>query len=215
MFSKYKIHLENLEIKKFALLLLKACKIAASWKTNERAWKTSKRSKTDKRNAPQVLLVAANEPTSKKKRKKGKAIEEYPSIPCMSEELSVILDQWIAEGVVKLYKIDSEPTVENKKHSRFCRYHRYVHHPTVECRYMRRLFHEKLVDGTLEVGRSAQGVQRNPLPQHDRGKGIVAVVIHAGDEEEDPMISATLTPAAIKTLQRSLTFRSLFIGINP
>ena len=36
------------------------------------------------------------------------------------------------------------------------------------------------------------------------------MVIHAGNEEKDPMISATLTPAAIKTLQRSPAFRLLF-----
>nr|POF16187.1 hypothetical protein CFP56_24214 [Quercus suber] len=223
MFFEYKIHLENLEIKQFAPLLQKARKTAASWKTNERTWKTnertwktSERSKTDKSNAPQALLVAANEPASKK-REKGRAVEEYPPIPCTAEELSVILDRWIADGVVKLYKIDREPTEEDKKHSRFCCYHRYVHHPTLECRYIRRMFHEKLADDTLEVGRGTQGVQRNPLPQHDRGKGIVAVVIHAGDEEEDPMISATLTPAAIKTLQRSPAFCSLFnqLGLTP
>ena len=49
MFSEYKIHLENLEIKQFALLLQKTYKTATSWKTNKRAWKTSERSKTDKR----------------------------------------------------------------------------------------------------------------------------------------------------------------------
>ena len=156
-----------------------------------------------------MLLVAANEPTSKKKHEKGKAVEEYPPISCMPEELSVILDPWIVDGVVKLYKIDRKPTEEDKKHSRFCRYHRYVHLPTVECRYIRRLFHEKLADDTPKVGHGTQGVQINPLPQHDKGKRIVAVVIHAGDEEEDPMISATLTLATIKTLQRSPTFHSL------
>ena len=52
MFSEYKIHLKNLEIKQFAPLLRKVSKIAASWKTNKRAWKTSERSKIDKRNAP-------------------------------------------------------------------------------------------------------------------------------------------------------------------
>ena len=36
------------------------------------------------------------------------------------------------------------------------------------------------------------------------------MVIHAGNEEKDPMISATLTPATIKTLQRSPTFCLLF-----
>ena len=135
----------------------------------------------------------------------------------MSEELSVILDWWIMDEVIKLYKIDKEPTKEDKKHSRFCPYHRYVHHPTMECCYIRRLFHEKLANDTLEVGRGTQGVQRNPFPQHDRGKGMIVVVKHAGDEEGNPMISATLTPAAIKTLQRSPTFRSLFnqLGLTP
>ena len=206
-----------MENKQFAPLLQKARKTVASWKTNERAWKTSERSKTDKRNAPQALLMVANEPASKKKREKGQAIEEYLPISCTLEELSVILDRWIMNKVVKLYKIDREPIEEDKKHSCFCRYHRYVHHPTVECRYIRRLFHEKLADETLEVGCGTQGVQRNPLPQHDRGKGIVAVVIHACDEEEDPMISATLTPAAIKILQRSPVFCSRFnqLGLTP
>nr|POE91661.1 hypothetical protein CFP56_18611 [Quercus suber] len=179
----------------------------------------SERSKIGKRNAPQALLVVANEPASKKKNEKGKAIEEYPPISCTSEELSVILNRWIADGVVKLYKIDRKPTKEDKKHSCFYRYHRYVHHPTVECHYIQRLFREKLADNTLEIGCDTQGVQRNPLPQHDRGKGIVAMVIHASgeEEEEDPMISATLTLTAIKTLQRSFAFRSLFnqLGFTP
>ena len=143
-------------------------------------------------------------------RSTRKCLEEYLPISCTSEELSIILDRWLANGMVKLYKIDREPTEEDKKHSRFCRYHRYVHHLTVECRYIRRMFHKKLADDTLEVGRGTQGVQRNPLPQHDKGKGIVVMVIHVGNEEEDPMISATLTPAAIKTLQRSPTFCLLF-----
>jgi len=43
------------------------------------------------------------------------------------------------------------------------------------------------------------------------------VVIHASDEEEDLMIFATLTPSAIKTLQRSPAFHSLFnqFGLTP
>ena len=43
------------------------------------------------------------------------------------------------------------------------------------------------------------------------------MVIHLEKEEEDPMISATFTPAVIKTLQRSPAFRSLFnqLGLTP
>ena len=194
MFSEYKIHHENLKIKQIALLLKKANKTAASWKTNKRPRKTSKQPKTDKRNAPQALLVAANEPASKKKCKKGKAVEEYPPISCTLEKLSVILDRWIANRVIKLYKIDREPTEEDKKHSHFCRYNIYVYHPTAECCYIQRMFNEKLADDTLKVGRGTQGVQKNPLPHHDKGKGIVVVVKHVGNEEEDPMMYAMLTP---------------------
>nr|POE67547.1 hypothetical protein CFP56_62286 [Quercus suber] len=55
------------------------------------------------------------------------------------------------------------------------------------------------------------------LAEQDKEKVIVAVVIHTGDEEEDPMIFATLIPATIKTLQRSPAFCSLFIqlGLTP
>ena len=161
---------------------------------NERSWKTSKQPKIDKRNAPQALLVAANKPASKKKRKRGKAVKEYPPISCTLEKLSVILDRWIANGVIKLYKIDREPTEEDKKHLRFCRYNIYVHHPTVECRYIQRMFNEKLADDTLKASHGTQGVQKNPLPPHDKGKGIVVVVKHASDKEEDPMMSVILTP---------------------
>ena len=175
-------------------LLKKANKTAASWKTNERSRKTSKQPKTDKRNAPQALLVSANKPASKKKHEKGKAVEEYPPISCTSKKLSVILDRWIANEVIKLYKIDREPTEEDNKHSRFCRYNIDVHHPTVECHYIQRMFNDKLANDTLDVGRGTQGVQKNPLPYHDKGKGIVVMVKHFGDEEEDPMMSAMLTP---------------------
>ena len=194
MFSKYKIHHENLKIKQIALLLKKANKIAASWKTNERSWNTSKQPKTDKRNAPQVLLVTTNELASKKTHEKGKAVEEYPPISCTSEKLSVILDRWIANGAIKLYKIDRKPTKEDKKHSCFCRYNIYVHHPTAECHYIQRMFNEKLADDTLKASHGTQGVQKNPLPHHDKGKGIVVVVKHASDKEEDPMMSVILTP---------------------
>ena len=83
--------------------------------------------------------MATNKLASKKKCEKHKAVEEYLPISCASEELSVILDQWIADDVIKLYKIDREPIRENKKHSCFCRYHRYVHHPIAECHYIRKL----------------------------------------------------------------------------
>ena len=54
------------------------------------------------------------------------------------------------------------------------------------------------------------------MPQHNRGKAIAAVVIHAGNIEDDIGNSEELPPAAVSALQMSLAFRALFnqLGFN-
>ena len=77
------------------------------------------------------------------------------------------------------------------------------------------MFQKKIKDGTLDLTQE-QEVQRNPLPQHNRGKATVVVVIHAGNIEEDMSNSEELPPVAISALQKSLAFRALFnqLGFN-
>jgi hypothetical protein len=62
-------------------------------------------------------------------------------------------------------------------------------------------------------------VQRNPLPNHNKERGAISIVIHAGIEDADEELEDSLStnPAAIKTLQRSPKFRSLFnqLGLGP
>ena len=74
---------------------------------------------------------------------------------------------------------------------------------------MQKIFQTKIKDGTLELAKSQQEVQRNPLPQY--GRGATTVVIHGNvadldmDKEEAAPLEST-----IMALQKSPKFRSLF-----
>ena len=61
------------------------------------------------------------------------------------------------------------------------------------------MFHKKITDGTFDLTQE-QGVQWNPLPQHNRGKATAAVVIHAGNIEDDMGNNGELPPVAISAL---------------
>ena len=70
-------------------------------------------------------------------------------------------------------------------------------------------FIKKIVDGTLDLAQE-QEVQRNPLPQHNRGKATATVLIHIRNNEEDVRNNGELPPTAVSALQRSPAFRALF-----
>jgi hypothetical protein len=59
-------------------------------------------------------------------------------------------------------------------------------------------------------------VHKNPFPNHgkEKGKAIVSVVIQGStsdmEVDESAAADATLTPAAVRTLQKSPKFKSLF-----
>ena len=65
----------------------------------------------------------------------------------------VISDKWANDDVIKLTKVNKQPTREDKEDPEFCRYHRYVHHPTAD----RRL-------NFIALSRVAEGSQ-NPFPK--------------------------------------------------
>uniref|UniRef100_A0A2N9F8A9 Retrotransposon gag domain-containing protein n=1 Tax=Fagus sylvatica TaxID=28930 RepID=A0A2N9F8A9_FAGSY len=95
--------------------------------------KLVERSRVDKRSTPHALVVTSNNDTrNKKKCGKEKEFKEWPAIPCTTEEMHAIIDKWIVDGFLRLLGVSKEPTEDDKKHARFCRYHRYVHHPTSE-----------------------------------------------------------------------------------
>ena len=123
--------------------------------------------RTKKVPVPQAMTASVGE---KRKRPKGKVFEEPLVIPCTIEELNHVLDKWIGDGIVRPFTVSRPPTEEERKNPLFCRIHNYVKHSTKDCWTLRRLFHKKLREETLELTQEEPEVQRNPLPNH-KGKG--------------------------------------------
>jgi hypothetical protein len=212
MLPEFRAHLENLDISRFGQLLQKARKTALSVKPHVEKPK-------EKKTQPQVLTVSIV--NNKRKKPNEKSFEEPPPpVPCTLEEIMAILDKWVADGIIKLPEVSKKATEEDKKNPKFCYFHQYVHHSTADCWTLRRKFHEKIQDGTLELPQARQKVYIDPFLNH-KEKGTVSVVIHgnASDVDMDEPVAANsvMTPTAIKALQRNPRFRSLFnqLGLNP
>jgi hypothetical protein len=161
--------------------------------------------------------------TVNNKRKKSieRPFEEPPTpVPCTLEEIIAILNKWVADGIIKLLEAPKKETEEDKKNPKFCYFHQYIHHSTTDFWTLRRKFHERIQDETLELPQAQQKVHTDPLLKH-KDKAVVSVVIHGNasdaDMDEPAATSTAMTPTAIKTLQRNPRFRSLFnqLGLNP
>ena len=98
MSHEYRAHLENLDIIQLSQLLQKACKTAISVKPS-----IVERSKSKKKNAYQALAVSTNEPIVGEKRKREEE-EKYPPIPCIDEEMNVVIYKWMVDGVLRPFK---------------------------------------------------------------------------------------------------------------
>ena len=148
MFPEYRAHLENLDIHQFAKLLQKARKIALLVKPS-----ITDKPRAKKRSPPQALAVSGGESAVgvKCKRDDGAEQQELPPIPCIDEEIKVIVEKWVANRVLRVIKPSREPTKEDKQNPYYCHYHQYVHHKTRNCRALRRIFHKKITDGTLDL----------------------------------------------------------------
>jgi hypothetical protein len=129
------------------------------------------------------------------------------------EEMMAILNKWVADGIIKLPEAPKKATEEDKKNPKFCYFHQYVHHSTADCWTLRRKFHEKIQDGTLELPQVKQKVHIDHFLKH-KDRAVVLIVIHgnASDVDMDKLaiVNSAMTPTAIKTLQRNPKFRSLF-----
>ena len=118
--------------------------------------------------------------------------------------------------MIKLPKITKQPTAEEQKDPKYCRYHRYVYHPTVDCWTLRWEVNCKIQDETLQLLEEQQKVHKTPFPNYkkDKNKVVVSVVIHENvsdmEVEESAAASSTLVPTAVRTLQKSPNFKSLF-----
>ena len=117
--------------------------------------------------------------------------------------MMAILNKWVADGVIKLLEVPKKAPEEDKKNPKFCYFHKYIHHSIADCWILRRKFHEKIQDKTLELPQVWQKVHTDPFLKH-KDKAVVSVVIHGNasdvDMDEPAAASTTMTPTAIKTL---------------
>uniref|UniRef100_A0A2N9HPJ3 Reverse transcriptase n=1 Tax=Fagus sylvatica TaxID=28930 RepID=A0A2N9HPJ3_FAGSY len=194
MLPEFRAHLENLDITRFAPLLQKARKTAISVKPQVEKSR-------DKKSLPQTLTVSTATAPSGTKRKNttDKVYEEPPPLPFTAEEMMAIFDKWVQDQVIKLPKISKQPTPEEQKDPKYCRYHRYVNHSTVDCRTLRWEVNRKIQNGTLLLSEAQQKVHQTPFPNYnkDKGKAVVSVVIHGNvsDVEAEESAAASSSPA--------------------
>jgi hypothetical protein len=129
MLPEFRTFLENLDISRFAPLLQKARKTTVFVKPQVEKGK-------DNKGPTQALIVstAATANGTKQKNSIKKVYEEPPPLPFTVEEMMAIFDKWVKDEVIKLPQVTKKATAEEKKNPKYCRYHRYVHHPTVDCR---------------------------------------------------------------------------------
>uniref|UniRef100_A0A2N9H996 Reverse transcriptase domain-containing protein n=1 Tax=Fagus sylvatica TaxID=28930 RepID=A0A2N9H996_FAGSY len=165
MSPEFRAHLENLDITRFAQLLQKARKTALSIKPQVEKTR-------EKKNPPQVLTISAGD--SKRRKEFG---DPPAPVPCTKEEMIAILNRWMADGVIKLPEVREEATKEEKRSPKYCHFHRCVKHSTTDCWSLRRRFHAKIQDGTLELPQAQQRVHTDPFLKH-KGKATVSVIIH-------------------------------------
>ena len=148
VFLEFRAHLENLNIHQFAQLLQKARKIALSVKPF-----VADKPRAKKRSPPQAFAIFSGEPAARVKRKRddGTEQQELPPISCTNEEIKVIVEKWVANRVLRVFKLSREPTKEDKQSPYYCRYHQYVHNKTKDCRALWTMFHKKIADGTFDL----------------------------------------------------------------
>ena len=119
MSHEYRANLENLDIIQFVQLLQKARKIVVSIKPS-----IAEKPKLEKKNVPQTLTVFSSEPMVGVKRKREEEeLEEYHPIPCTNEEMNAVINKWMANRVLRPFKPNREPTLEDKKKPFYCWYH--------------------------------------------------------------------------------------------
>uniref|UniRef100_A0A2N9GSG2 RNA-directed DNA polymerase n=1 Tax=Fagus sylvatica TaxID=28930 RepID=A0A2N9GSG2_FAGSY len=125
-----------------------------------------------------------------------------------------------SDQVIKLPKISKQPTPEEQKDPKYCRYHRYVNHSTVDCRTLRWEVNRKIQNGTLLLSEAQQKVHQTPFPNYnkDKGKAVVSVVIHGSvsdvEAEESAAASSSLNQEPLVLRQKLMPSRAFLETTN-
>ncbi|GKU89557.1 hypothetical protein SLEP1_g3683 [Rubroshorea leprosula] len=105
---------------------------------------------TEKKTTAHTLVVSVHDQGQGQKRRDHDTTSP-PPISLIVEELDVFLDQWIANGAIILPQSSYEPSNDDKRNPKYCRYHRFTHHSTMDYFSLRRIYHHCVAEGLLEV----------------------------------------------------------------
>ena len=70
--------------------------------------------------------------------------DDSPPFLIPLDRVKALLQEWIKDGNLNLPYVPRPPIAEEKSNPRYCDYHRMVGHPLIECRNLRRIFHQRV-----------------------------------------------------------------------
>ncbi|GKV13633.1 hypothetical protein SLEP1_g24621 [Rubroshorea leprosula] len=158
MFLEYHAILENIKINQLARLHDAARRTTIFVKaisTGKSAMKS-----IEKKTAVHTLVVSVRGQGQGQKRKDRDMAPPLP-IPLTVEELDVLLNQWIVDGAITLPQAHREPNDDDKRNPKYCHYHHFVHHATMDCFSLRRMYHrgarQRATEAILFIANEARG----------------------------------------------------------
>ena len=121
MLDEYRIYIENHDIKDFAELIYKARNTGALVSRLRRSTKTEA---FPSRNWRPPLKRTYEVAFAQGEKGRWARREDPPEFPCKEEKIIALMEAWVRDGSLVLPEVDRLPTMEDKRHPRYCCYHR-------------------------------------------------------------------------------------------
>ncbi|GLT25910.1 hypothetical protein SLA2020_010090 [Shorea laevis] len=137
-FPEYHVVLENIGISQFTRLLGVGRRTTIFVKAISTRKSVAKLA--EKKAIARTLVVSVYGQGQSQKRR-DRATASPPPIPLIVEELDVLLDQWITDSAITLPQLHRKPNDDDKRNPKYCRYHHFVHHATMDYFSLRRIYH--------------------------------------------------------------------------
>ncbi|GKV43104.1 hypothetical protein SLEP1_g50439 [Rubroshorea leprosula] len=132
--------------------------------------------KSAKRKATAHTLVVSVYGQGQGQKKRDYDTASPLPIPLTIKELDVLLDQWITNGAITLPQSHHKPNDDDKHNPKYCRYYHFVHHVTMDCFSLRRIYHRRVSEALLEVPNRRQRVDEDPFLLYNQS--VVKVLTH-------------------------------------